>query len=174
MKEIFELQSFPFDVQPFNVLIRAPDPLYKIRFYYSDITESYILDHDIDGFTAQLQQFETTTEVTKDNKALFTFSMMYARSSIMYLFHVYLPLFILQTVCFCIVRLNPKEDFADIINILIIVLLTTTAFKFTLSSILPTVGYLMYIDLYFIFCYTLPPTLAAFDYNYSAGNFDLE
>ncbi|CDW86914.1 neurotransmitter-gated ion-channel ligand-binding protein [Stylonychia lemnae] len=153
IKENFELWNFPFDYQPLHLRIRATSPVQNIVFHesfrFGGRDQCKFEDSDLADFEFR----EDLTRVIFDNSKQrneFIYQVVYKRSRAYYYFHIYLPLFILEFITFNIAMLNPADNFADAINIILISLLTQITFRLGLADILPKVAYLTLVDYYFL------------------------
>lgn len=100
-------------------------------------------------------------------KKVYGVQLVYKRDLNFYVAHVVMPMLLLQVIELTAYKLNPLEDYNDIINLIIITLLTTVAFRFSLVGIVPVVSYIMYIDYYMLFGYLLPTILACFEFSFA-------
>jgi hypothetical protein len=138
-----------------------------------DIGENVIYEDYIPGYTSLQKHFSIYVKNKKDAKKIFGIQLVYQRDLIFYIAHVVMPLLLLQIIELTAYKLDPIEAYNDIISLIIVVLLTTVAFRFSLVGVVPVVSYVMFIDYYILFGYILPTVLACLEFCFAESWIDL-
>lgn len=148
-REKFELQTFPFDVQPLSITISTKN------------THVVIVEDTFDGVQSKIrEEFLVLPDFTVDNRLLFIskpdalgkFALMDVRCLVRrrwsYQFwNIYIPICLLTTMTFASF-LIPVGDVADRLSVTLTLVLASVAFKYVVAQELPRISYLTSCDIY--------------------------
>lgn len=160
LSEFLELQTFPFDRQLLNLqfnarlkkgwrlLSKIPD--YVPRAYGNEYVCVYRFSPSLSGWRALSPFVNYRTQ--PDGEIRPTICLRVERRSSFYIYNVVLPLCFMLALSVASFALLP-EQLSDRLNVTLTLLLTVVAFKFAVSSNLPTTSYLTLLDKYFVLCF---------------------
>jgi hypothetical protein len=140
----FDFRKFPFDIQQFFIRtdLVAPEWFYNFvpKQEYSEAGEQLGEEEWIvTSFDTSVEQ----TQITERPVSRFNFHFQAERHLAYYIFRIFLPLFIILVVSWVVFFL---KDYNKRIDIAGANLLLFIAFNFTISSDLPRLGYLTFMD----------------------------
>ena len=155
-----ELKSFPFDGQllKINLTFDADDTVLEID---QDLCQASLMQ----GATMLLNDeyyvgepefdivlFDPEASGSMSGKSYWhlIWKVPVVRKTHYYMLNAFLPLFIIVASSWTVFTLPKKEKYAERLTILVSLLLTLIALKFSLTSMLPKLSYLTVLDLYFM------------------------
>jgi len=159
LSSMFELRSFPFDTQHLLIVIhpfvpqarqiaftlRGSDNWMSTDFgVYSSLAEWRISAASPFLHTIDVRSIGPISEIT--------FTLIIRRNYEFYIWKVMLPLLLMVMLSWSVFWIE-TFDLQNQIQVAVVTLLTVIAFALALSSELPKVPYLTFIDVYFLTCY---------------------
>ena len=155
----FHLRSFPFDRQRLEIFIHPPvseaatvnlvgtagDASISVEVrVYSSLAQWAVLGIRASAEQIQLFNTETTSQMH--------FAIEVKRRSNFYIWKVFLPLLLMVVLSWTVFWIDNSE-LSSQVTISVTTILTVIAFAFAISSNLPKVPYLTFIDVFFLTCY---------------------
>ena len=154
----FELRRYPFDTQDLEIFVHP---------FVADANQIVFTLRDSDVWTAS--EFNTYSSLAQWNLAVMPptlhvhreqnrtiagvrFGMQVTRRSTYYIWKVFVPLVLMVCVSWGVFWIEPG-DLNSQIQVSVTTILTVIAFAFAISSSMPRVPYLTYIDAFFLQCY---------------------
>lgn len=174
LSETFELQNFPFDLQPLHIHIGTSWDVNNVLLRFSDTIPSAIDQNPFDSQEWELSAprlIDYNMECKDDDLPLLSLSeqsvsgvrysrayvaLMVKRKPQSYLWNIYVMLLILGSLTFTVFSVSP-DDTGDRLGILLTLVLALVAFKLVLAQFLPSISYLTMLDVY-----TLASTMLMF------------
>eukprot|EP00935_MAST-01C_sp_MAST-1C-sp1_P002592 g2592.t1 len=163
-QERFELANFPLDYQLLQITIMSgraahavsleqnPSPLYRSRVFCG---ETFLLQ-DFYELSPHIVAQNGLTEAGTSGDSIATYPLMTFQAQIQrkymyWVFNVIVPLSLIVTMSFSSLLVSIEEE-QDRVMITLTMLLTTIAFKNYVSSFLPNLNHLTWIDGYVLLC----------------------
>jgi Neurotransmitter-gated ion-channel ligand binding domain/Neurotransmitter-gated ion-channel transmembrane region len=155
----FALQSFPFDSQTLNLVIRPYVGERKEFTLVADLRRSRMVPEfgtysSLASWDVQALDVEVATAQAADggpvSEARFRLSLK--RKSAFYVYKVIIPLLLMVALSWTVFWIEPG-DLATQVQIAVTTVLTIIAFAFAILGSLPRVPYLTFIDAFFLTCY---------------------
>jgi len=153
----FEFSRFPFDTQQFNVHVLSLYP------------EEFLIYSDLDGYSGMGDQLgeeewnvlNTETSISSvDTNSQFNLHFEAERSLTYYIVRIFVPLLLIIIVAWITFFL---KDYSKRIDVTAGNLLLFIAFNFTISSDLPRLGYLTFLDKLLITTFAISVLVLAFN-----------
>jgi hypothetical protein len=154
----FELRRYPFDTQDLEIFVHP---------FVADANQIVFTLRDANVWTASefttysslaqwdLRVLTPTLHVHREMTGLIAgvrFGIQVTRRSAYYLWKVFVPLVLMVCVSWGVFWVEPR-DLSSQVQISVTTILTVIAFAFAISSSMPRVPYLTYIDAFFLQCY---------------------
>jgi len=154
----FELRRYPFDTQALEIFVHP---------FVADADQIVFTLRDSDVWTASefntysslaqwdLAVMQPTLHVHQEQKRTIAgvrFGIQVTRRSAYYIWKVFVPLVLMVCVSWGVFWIEPG-DLSSQIQVSVTTILTVIAFAFAISSSMPRVPYLTYIDAFFLQCY---------------------
>eukprot|EP01135_Chromosphaera_perkinsii_P001190 Nk52_evm1s161 gene=Nk52_evmTU1s161 len=162
--EPFELESYPFDCQDLPVILKCSSPAKKMILKPlktlvlvqdgQDDTPEWVLERSVCEFSSgdsrprsdmNLRECEVT-----HRKVILRFKMRRRGKS--FLLRIFLTLFVIELATASVFFLDPIEHFADRMSYAVTMFLTAIAFQYIVSTWVPVLPYLTFLDKYLISC----------------------
>jgi hypothetical protein len=151
----YELKTFPFDRQSLQIVIQpflderetvtfAADPK---RTGVSPEPWVPLAQWEILGVTGTAER--TVLPIAQNRIAEFEFNLAIKRRYWFYLWKIFLPLMLMVVVSYCAFWIKLSDQYTQL-TIALTAILTEIAFLFAISSSLPRIPYLTYIDAFFL------------------------
>ncbi|HTY55623.1 MAG TPA: hypothetical protein VMB26_10505 [Candidatus Binataceae bacterium] len=159
LSNTFHLHAFPFDRESLKIFIHPPvsetmlvsflpatePPALSIeKRVYSSLTQWEIVDLRTNAQQIPSIGTETTSEIQ--------FNIYVQRRSNFYIWKVFLPLLLMVVLSWTVFWIDNSELNSQV-TISVTTILTVIAFAFAISTNLPKVPYLTFIDVFFLTCY---------------------
>ncbi len=154
----YRLRPFPFDKEMLEVYLQpfisdadhiefAGD---RVRSGISKESYAGMAQWNVNGldFEGRQAQFDNTSRMLPELR----FRIFVTRKFQFYIWKIFLPLLLMVVLSWTVFWVDPA-DLDNQIQISITTILTVIAFAFSISSTLPRVPYLTYIDAFFLTCY---------------------
>ncbi|MHB8384038.1 MAG: hypothetical protein ACYDC3_17050 [Candidatus Binataceae bacterium] len=154
----FQLRRYPFDTQDLEIFVHP---------FVADANQIVFTLRDSDVWTASefntysslaqwdLAVMQPTLHVHREQSRTIAgvrFGMQVTRRSAYYIWKVFVPLLLMVCVSWGVFWIEPG-DLSSQIQVSVTTILTVIAFAFAISSSMPRVPYLTYIDAFFLQCY---------------------
>eukprot|EP00794_Sanderia_malayensis_P003123 gene3123-3591_t len=155
-KQIFNVSSFPFDLQKLEIKMSTRDV--NIKFQSDWLREDSIRTDNFPGKNEWVLQNIILTKSTKTkeedspNENTFSIHNMYfyaRRHSTHYLYNIALIMLLITTLTFASFTLDPNSP-ADRLSITLTLLLTSVGMKYVANGYVPQMDYLTLLDKYII------------------------
>ena len=152
-REGFELEHFPFDVQPLTITVSCNRPSSEVELLEDCYTGTksilrnqftVMTDFDLSGPVMQSR----TDEDLKKYPLLHVYFIGQRRAAY-YMWNIALPNFLLSALVFTSFAIAP-EDLADRLSVTLTLVLTSVAFKYMVAQELPRISYLTLLDKYIL------------------------
>ena len=152
-REGFELEHFPFDVQPLTITVscnRSSSEVELLEDCYTGTKSilrnqfTVMTDFDLSGPVMQSR----TDEDLKKYPLLHVYFVGQRRAAY-YMWNIALPNFLLSALVFTSFAIAP-EDLADRLSVTLTLVLTSVAFKYMVAQELPRISYLTLLDKYIL------------------------
>jgi hypothetical protein len=155
----FELQRFPFDRQVLRVIIhpfitragKVTLSLYDRKAWASSEFTSFssLAQWEVDALMPQLDTYKAYNGTMVPE---ISFEIGVTRKYPFYIWKVFLPLTLMVFLSWAVFWVEAR-DLTNQVTISVTTILTVIAFAFAISSTMPRVPYLTYIDAFFLQCY---------------------
>jgi hypothetical protein len=155
----FHLHDFPFDQQQLDIFIHPPVSEGRLVNFVGTASDasisveqrvySSLAQWNIVGIRAGAAQISL---INHDTTSQMQFAIEVKRKSNFYIWKVFLPLLLMVAVSWTVFWIDGSE-FNSQVTIAVTTILTVIAFSFSISSNLPKVAYLTFIDVFFLCCY---------------------
>ncbi len=136
-----DFRQFPFDSQNFYIHIDSIYPSERYKFVASPTKNALGNKVGVDEWV--VSSFDTSTSLTEEMKARFTFHIAAKRHLGYYIMKIFMPLMIILMTSWATFLL---KDYNKRIDVTGAHLLLFVAFNFTISNDLPRLGYITFMD----------------------------
>jgi hypothetical protein len=151
----YALQAFPFDRQSLEVVMQPFLDERETMTFAADLERSGVspdpwvplAQWEILGVTSVAQR--SAVPITGSRIAEFEFDLAVKRRYWFYIWKVFLPLVLMAVVSYCTFWIKLSDQYTQV-TIALTAILTEIAFLFAISSSLPRIPYLTYIDAFFL------------------------
>ncbi|QDP71536.1 hypothetical protein FOG18_02575 [Legionella israelensis] len=145
------MHKFPFDTQTINIQVTPFGPMpYRIQYY---------LLNDKIGINpvAHIEEWELTgtkNKISAQNENQYQLSLNYQRKSGYYLYKVFLPMLIIVFISYMVLWL-PRQPAINRLAVIITAMLTIVAFQWAVTSDVPKVSYITFLQAMVLFFFIM-------------------
>jgi len=158
LSNTFSLHLFPFDRQLLTILIHPPVSQADLVNFTVAAEGPFSIEQRVYSSLAQWEivgvktNTETIAAFKAENTSQVQFSVEVERKSSFYIWKVFLPLLLMVVLSWTVFWIDNSELNSQV-TISVTTILTVIAFALAISSNLPKVPYLTFIDVFFLTCY---------------------
>jgi len=149
-REQFELQNFPLDAQPLNIIVSSDNHDDVINLYGWDdeslVRKEFMVLNEYEMSDIKFCRARTIRKSAVGYPLLYT-GVVVKRKYGYYMWNVFLPLFLI-TLMSVTTFVVPLHEVAERCGVILTLLLTSVAFKFVVGQDLPKISYNTFLDTY--------------------------
>jgi len=167
-REQFELQNFPLDAQPLNIVISSDNRDDIVTLYGNKkdslVRKEFMVLHEYEMSDMMFKRARTITKARTTTKSEWGYPLLYTgvivtRNYGHYIWNIFIPIFlitIMSVTSFAV----PVDLVAERCGLILTLVLTSVAFKFVVGQDLPKISYNTFLDWYILISFIVLAVIA--------------